>query len=105
MPGFDPPTSGGPLELPEMVPAVLDAVAVERLFSELAFETSVLGILVKGGQSERARAEAPTLRTARDVLLAGEAEGVQIRFVHRGVELWDTVLRTPGGFRLVRVRK
>ena len=105
MSSSDPPTTGSLLDLPEMRPALLDTATVERLFADLAFETSVLGILVKGGASDRAREEAPTLRAAREVLLSGEAEGVQIRFVHRGVEYWDTVMRTPLGFRLVRVRK
>lgn len=105
MASADPPTSGSLLDLPEMRPALLDRVTLERLFVDLAFEASVLGILVKGGASDRAREAAPTLRTARDVLLSGEAEGVQIRFVSRGVEYWDTLMRTPLGFRLVRVRK
>src|SRR5215471_5178163 len=42
------PVSPSALELPELEVAVLSVAELERLFVELAFETTVLGVLVKG---------------------------------------------------------
>ena len=93
------------LEIPELEVVTLDRAGVERVFVELAFETTVLGVLVKGGTSARACAESPTLGTAREVMLAGEATGLQIHYVHLGVEWWATLMRAAGSTRLVRVRR
>jgi hypothetical protein len=93
------------LEIPELEVVTLDRAGVERVFVELAFETTVLGVLVKGGTSERARAEAPSLGAARELMLAGEATGLQIHYVHLGVEWWATLMRATGTIRFVRVRR
>src|SRR5262249_54524932 len=99
------PASGSALELSELEVAALDVAAVERLFVELAFETTVLGVLVKGGTTERAKAPSPSLGTAREIFLREEALGLQIRYLHRGVEWWGTLMRTQQGARFVRVRR
>lgn len=105
---------GSVLELLEMAPASLDGAAVERLFADLAFETTVLAVALRALDSELHRGEgehggqagdAPSLRVARDALLSGRISGVQLRYVHGGVEWWDTLMRTQTGFRVVRVRK
>jgi hypothetical protein len=103
-------SKGRVLDLPEMVPAALDGIAVESLFTELAFETTVLGILLRAPDSEVGETgggAAPNLRFAREAILSGRASGVQLRYVHDGIEWWDTLMRTPGdgGFRVVRVKK
>jgi hypothetical protein len=102
-----PPEVRRVLELSEMVPAVLGRSEVESLFTDLAFETTVVGILLRAPDSEPAGTggAAPNLRVARDALLSGQATGVQIRYLHEGVEWWDTLMRTDAGFRVVRVRK
>lgn len=95
------------LDLPEMVSAALDGGALERLFEDLAYETTVLGVSLKfpdAGPDAPERGE-PTLRRARAALLSGEATGAQLRYVHAGVEWWDTVLRTGDAYRVVRVKK
>jgi hypothetical protein len=95
------------LDLPEMTATVLDEESVQRFFSELAFEASVLDILMQGASARDGVEEPPkpNLRAARDVLLSGAVNGLQIRYVYVGVEWWDTLMRTGSGIRLVRVRK
>jgi hypothetical protein len=96
------------LELDEMVAAELDSAAVERLFEDLAFETTVLGVALRfgdGDPSAKERPSEPNLRQARTAILSGEATGAQLRYVHQGVEWWDTVMRTGSSFRVVRVKK
>jgi hypothetical protein len=99
------PSPASALELPELAVLPLDLAGVERLFVELAFETTVLGVLVQGGTTDRAKAPAPSLGTAREILLQEEARGLQIRYLYQGVEWWGTLMRTQAGVRFVRVRR
>jgi hypothetical protein len=92
------------LDLPEMTPVILDLRAVERLFTDLAFETIVLEILLRAPDSQASGGSvAPNLRVAREAILSGGASGIQLRYLHAGVEWWDTLIRTKAGFRVVRV--
>jgi len=45
---------------------------------------------------------AGALNAAHNALFEGAA-GVQLRYVHDGVEWWDTLMRTERGARLVRM--
>jgi hypothetical protein len=93
------------LVVPELSVIILDRSAVERAFAEIAFETTVLAVLVKGGTTERAMAASPSLGTARQALLAGEASGVQVQYAHAGEEWWATFMAAQNAFRFVRVRR
>ena len=102
-----PPPARRIVDLPEMVPALLSRAEVEGLFTDLAFDTTVVGILLRAPDSEPAGVSgaAPNLRVARDALLSGRASGMQLRYLHEGTEWCDTLIRTDAGFRVVRVRK
>ena len=39
------------------------------------------------------------------LLTQGRVQGVQLRYRYRGVEWWDTVMRTSDGYRLVRMQQ
>ena len=93
------------LAVPELSVIILDRSAVERAFAEIAFETTVLAVLVKGAKSEAAKAPSPSLGTARQALLAGEASGVQVQYTHGGEEWWATFMVAQNAFRFVRVRR
>lgn len=92
-------------DLPETWESELDDDTLEALFRDIA-QTTVLEVLVKGAPTALTDARRPTLEEARAMLAAGEIRGVQLRYVHDGVEWWDTLLATPtGGVRLVRIRQ
>ena len=93
------------LAVPELSVVVLDRNAVERAFAEIAVETTVLSVLIKGGKTDRGKEAAPSLGTARQVLLAGEASGVQVQYTHCGEEWWATFMPAQKTFRFVRVRR
>jgi len=94
-----------PLELSDMTPVMVDSVTLERFFEELAFETSVRGVVLRGENLPRRKEEGWTLREARDRFRTGKATGVQIHYVHRGVDWWDTLMWTDAGVRRVRIKK
>jgi hypothetical protein len=90
--------------LPELREGLLDREGLEALFSDIASETELLGVSVKGGLTAYATDEEISLFGARDWLMDGKALGIQLRYRHRGVEWWDTLIRTPLGVKLIRIR-
>lgn len=90
--------------LPALHEAELDRPTVEALFADVAQLCRVLEVLPRGGARERARPAGIPLDLARDQLLAGEIAGVQLRYEHEGAQWWDTLMATPTGWRLVRIR-
>lgn len=98
------PPQPEPLQLPDLQDSVLDAETVRRLFFDLSQLATILDIRIKGAALAHARDGTPDLETARRVLHAGDALGVQIRYLHQGTEWIDTLLRGPHGTRLVRMR-
>jgi hypothetical protein len=87
--------------------AVLDEAGVDALFTDLAMAATLLGVTTKGGARTRAVDGAGDPRreldAARAALRAGTIAGVQVRYVHAERQWWDTLLRVPGGVRLVRI--
>lgn len=96
--------------LPPLQEAVLDGATLDQLFFDIAKAAEVVSVSLKGGATARAgdlpRAGSggDELALARRALSDGTALGVQIRYRFAGSEWWDTLLRTPSGVRLVRVR-
>lgn len=88
--------------LPPLQTALLDAVDVDRLLSDIAACGELIEVRVKGAPCERAEAGGSALARAR-MALDGGALGVQLRYRHDGREWWDTLVRASGGVRLVRV--
>jgi hypothetical protein len=91
--------------LPEMRDAVLDAAALAALLRDIGTLTTIDEVIVK---DRPGLARAPSTDVALDqvqrLLLAGEVRGVQIRYRHGGAIWWDTLMATPDGVRLVRIR-
>lgn len=90
-------------KLPEVHEATLDASTERSLFTDIETLTELLGVTLKGAPTEMVQEGPLTLDEALAVWRAGGARGLQIRYRHQGVEWWDTLMRTPGGTRLVRI--
>lgn len=91
--------------LAELSGGLLDAPLVDRLFADLSAEAEILAILCKGGARDHGTGVAPDLAAARALLAANAVRGVQIRYRWQNGEWWDTLMRTPEGVRLVRMRQ
>ena len=98
-------SDSSPLELPELTQSVLTTDDLEALFRDIAELTEVVEIIPKLGARERVDDTAAlTLDSARQGLLGGDFRGVQLRYLHEGGLWWDTLLRVPEGFSIVRIR-
>ena len=95
----------GRAELPELTESVLDADQVGDLFRDIGALTQVVEIIPKQGPQDYVDdTVALDLDTARDRLLDGTFRGVQVRYQYDGGLWWDTLIRTPQGVRIVRIR-
>ncbi len=94
-------------ELPPLQEGLLDERMVDDLFGDIAAGAELLEIVWKGGAE--AHAGDPDTRSslvaARTALRERTVFGVQLRYVHAGVEWWDTLMLVQGGTRLVRMNR
>jgi hypothetical protein len=95
------PHGEGPA-VPPMWQAELDPATLDQLFADLATAAEVLSVRGKADPRVYAAADPLTLAAARNRLTAGDLTAVQLRYRYDGHEWADTLLRAPGGFRLVR---
>ena len=95
------PHGEGP-PVPPMWQAELDRDTLDRLFADLTADAEILSVRGKGAPGQYASTDPLTLTTARDRFDTGSLTGVQIRYRYDGREWTDTLLRVPGGYRLVR---
>lgn len=92
------------LGLAQLVEGVLDEPMVDALFRDLEQCTKVLEVSVKFAARGYVAEGAIGLGAARRMLAGQEVRGVQIRYRYDGREWCDTLMRLPGGVRIVRVR-
>lgn len=91
-------------ELAELTRSALDAETLQALLEDLTSLTDILEVTTKGAELQRADKTTLTLWQAVEALQAGELRGVQVRYHWRGEEWLDTLLRVPGGTRIVRIK-
>jgi hypothetical protein len=91
-------------ELPELGDSLVDPRTLEQLFFDLEHATELVSVTVKERGARRSSAVAVTLTHAHERLLAGDVAGIQVRYRHAGGEWWDTLMRVPGGVRIIRIR-
>jgi hypothetical protein len=91
--------------LPDVCSALLDEPTLAQLFSDIATCTRVVQILAKGAPQQMVAAESSlTLEQAQEMLRRRAVRGVQIRYLYDGGEWFDTLMTTPQGIRLARLR-
>ncbi|MFO0696370.1 MAG: hypothetical protein U0230_22580 [Polyangiales bacterium] len=88
--------------LPEVFEAMLDDGTVDDLFFDVSLLPGPVDVRWKAAPDVRADEAPISLDEAREVLRSGRARAVQLRYVHEGKGWCDTLLRLPGGTRLVR---
>lgn len=94
--------------LPELNQSIIDAPTLHQLVADIQSLTEILEVIPKGAPdryvAEPGATPAMNIELGRDLLLAGEIRGLQIRYRHEGAQWWDTLLHTPDGIKIVRIR-
>ena len=96
-------------DLPELHESVLDPDTVHQLVHDISSLTEILEIIPKGA-SDKYVADPTTqkngmdIELGRDLLLAGQIRGLQIRYRHNSAQWWDTLIALPEGFKIVRIQ-
>lgn len=91
-------------KLAELHEAILDAETLGRLFRDLELCTTVIEIVPRAARHQMVVEPSLTLEEARNKILNGTLSGAQIRYQYEGADWWDTLIRTPQGVRIVRIR-
>lgn len=102
--GADPHRSPGDPPLPDLNEALLDEETVQALFRDLAACAEILEVVPKIADRTEVTGAKVSLAEGQALLAEGRARGLQVRYRFEGAEWWDTLLRTPRGIRLVRIR-
>ena len=91
--------------LPELTESTLGAEQLGDLFRDIGALTQVVEIIPKQGPRDYVDDRLTLdLDTAQARLLDGTFRGVQIRYRYDGGLWWDTLIKLPEGFRIVRIR-
>jgi hypothetical protein len=92
-------------ELPALHQSLLDDATLAALFRDLDACTRIVGVLAKRAARGQSDERPLCFDEARDAFLAGGLRSIQVRYLYNGEEWWDTLLRTPQGVRIVRIRQ
>ena len=90
-------------ELPYVHDGALTRDELLVVIADIEAGTEILSVNLKRQQRAHSDEQPMTLKDALDQLLEGAATGLQVRYRYAGREYWDTLLRAPGGFRIVRI--
>jgi hypothetical protein len=91
------------MELPDVYDGSLNRAQLLTVVADIEAATQVLAVNLKRLRNAHSDEQPVSLRSAVELLLEGTVTGVQVRYVYTGREYWDTLLRTPDGFRIVRI--
>ena len=96
-------SDGSPL--PETCQQVLDDATLQQLVVDIETCTELLEVIPKyGADTYVGDNDQVGLRDAISMLQSGQLRGAQIRYNHDGSQWWDTLMVTPAGVRLVRIK-
>lgn len=93
-----------PPDLPEINEAILDKATLDQLFDDVSQCTHLIEVIVKHDRRSQTPDANYTLHQARQLLEDGSAMGIQLRYQYDNAQWWDTLMRTPTGTRIVRIR-
>jgi hypothetical protein len=94
-----------PPNLPPLQQSLLDEETLAALFVDLRQCASIIEVIIKQGPRDMALEARPSLDEAETLLRQGKVRGVQVRYRFEQAEWCDTLIATPSGVRLTRIRQ
>lgn len=96
-------TSNNEASLPELHQTILDDTTLSALFSDLETFTEVLSVIAKAGPGY-VTPKNISLQEGHELITQDKVRGLQIRYQYAGDEWWDTLIKTPDGIRITRIK-
>jgi len=96
--------SAGIKDLPQLQQVEVDDTLLDALVTDLTALTEILCVMPKAGAG---RVVPKTMPLAEGVQMLREnnLRGLQVRYRYEGDEWWDTLMQTPNGLRLTRIKQ
>ncbi len=91
-------------DLPQLHETILDDATVDQLFSDVAELTQLIEVIPKTTGRGYVGEHSIPLDQAREMLRNRDCRAIQLRYVHEGAQWWDTLMPSPKGTRIVRIR-
>jgi len=88
--------------MPALYQAVLDAESTGALLDDIG-QTQVLEVIARDPAARRASRQTLTLSAARALFEGGQVHALQIQYLFEDTHWCDTLMRTDGGVRVVRI--
>ena len=95
---------GNQMKLPDLHQSFLDPQTLANLFRDIRVCTTVVEVIPKYAAKRMVSETSISLDEGQRLLNSGEARAVQIRYVYEGAQWWDTLINTPSGVQVVRIR-
>ena len=91
-------------ELPQLQQVEVDDALLDALVTDLSALTEILCVMPKAG-SGRVLPKTMPLDEGVQMLRGNNLRGLQVRYRYDGDEWWDTLMQTPNGIRLTRIKQ
>ncbi len=91
-------------ELPQLQQVEVDDALLDALVTDLTALTEILCVMPKAGAGRVVPKTMPLAEGAK-MLRENNLRGLQIRYRYEGDEWWDTLMQTPSGMRLTRIKQ
>lgn len=93
------------IELPELLESTLEPAAVLDMARQIDAHAKILEVLRKGAPQTHTPTGDGNLWDAVNELLNCQCRGIQVRYEFDGETWVDTLMRTPNGIRVIRMRQ
>lgn len=100
-PGVEPTSE---MKLPELNQAILDPQTLANLFRDIQSLTKVLEVIPKYAANAYVGQTSISLEEGHRLLRNRKVRAIQIRYIYEDAQWWDTLVDTPAGVRVVRIR-
>jgi hypothetical protein len=91
-------------EFPQLQQVEVDDALLDALVTDLTALTEILCVMPKAGAGRVVPKTVP-LDKGVQLLRDNTLRGLQIRYRYEGDEWWDTLMQTPDGIRLTRIKQ
>lgn len=91
-------------ELPQLQQVVVDDALLDALVADLSALTEILAVMPKASAGRVVPQNVP-LGEGVQQLRDNHLRGLQIRYRYEGDEWWDTLMQTPNGIKLTRIKQ